>query len=656
MLRMSRTPAAPWAAVTVLVAALTSSGSVTAAEKPWIEVRTPHFLVVANTGEGDARDIGWQFEQVRVAFQLIWPWARRESGRPFVVFAVRDKRDLRELAPKFWENGGDGTSAVSVSGRDKDYFALLAGLSPADDVGTNPYYYAYWGYATQMLEANYPGRLPPWFKRGMADFFANTLVQKKQVHVGRIIRHHARELGERSRMSLAEILEPDWKSEWLTDDKRRSAFDAHAWMLVHYLTLGEERAWLVRFNRFAELLRQGVSSAAAFPQAMGDVPAVERGFRDYVGRTLYAYVALQTDVNVKPGGFAVRTLPGAESLALRAGFHVAMSRPVEARALLAEARKAEPPSIVTDEVGAQLLDSEDKDKEALELYSRAASGGSTNFYVFYRRGSLLWQPNAQKEVVAEAAAAYAQAVSLNPDHAWAQTSLARALAEVDPGERAIAAARKSTTLEPGVVAHRLALTKALSAAGKSDEARSEAERSLALSSTVEDRADAQRWIDYLARGSRSAQAESSMARPNAGPDATSTDWVATATTDCDGGQVGACTSLASAMLSGQGAPKDVPKALGFLEKACELSDFRACAYAAYARFDGMGGVPRDTAGATRLAARACDGGALQGCTTLALVLAGRGTRGDLDQARGLLKKACDAGESQACTLLPSLPK
>jgi hypothetical protein len=147
-----------------------------------------------------------------------------------------------------------------------------------------------------------------------------------------------------------------------------------------------------------------------------------------------------------------------------------------------------------------------------------------------------------------------------------------------------------------------------------------------------------------------------MARPNAGPDATSTDWVATATTDCDGGQVGACTSLASAMLSGQGAPKDVPKALGFLEKACELSDFRACAYAAYARFDGMGGVPRDTAGATRLAARACDGGALQGCTTLALVLAGRGTRGDLDQARGLLKKACDAGESQACTLLPSLPK
>ena len=562
---------------------------------------------------------------------------------------------MRELAPKFWENGGDGASAVSVSGRDKDYFALLTGLSPADELGTNPYYYAYWGYATQMLEANYPGQLPPWFKRGMADFFANTLVQKKQVQLGRIIRHHARTLGERSRMSVAEILETDWKSEWVTDDGRRSVFDAHAWMLVHYLTLGEDRAWLAKFNRYAELLKQGVSPTAAFAQAMGDMPAVERGFRDYVGRTLYAYVSFQTDVNVKPAGFPVRALPPAESLALRAGFHVAMRRPAEARALLAEARKAEPPSVVTDEVEALLLESEDKDKEALELYTRAAGAGSTNFYVFYRRGSLLWQPNSPKEVVAEAAAAYTQAVSLNPDHAWAQTSLARALAEVDPGERAVAAARKSTALEPGVVAHRLALTKALSAAGKSDEARREAERSLALASTAEDRADAQRWIDYLARGNRSANAEGTRYARLA-PGASSTDWVAAATTDCDAGQAGACTSLASAMLAGQGAPKDVAKALGFLEKACELSDFRACAYAAYVRFEGMGGVPRDTAGATRLATRACDGGALQGCTTLALTLAGRGTRGDLDQARGLLKKACDGGESQGCSLLESLPK
>jgi hypothetical protein len=493
-------PRARVAVVTAFLAALASPGSVTAAEKPWIEVRTPHFQVVANTGEGTARDIGWQFEQVRVAFQLIWPWASRQSGRPFVVFVLRDRNDMRALAPKYWENGGDGTSAVSVGGRDKDYFALLGGLSPADDLGTNPYYYAYWGYASQMLEANYPGRLPPWFKRGLSDFFANTLVQKKQVQLGRIIRHHARTLGERATLSLAEILEAESGSSWLTDDDRRRQFDAHAWMLVHYLTLGEDRAWLVKFNRFAELLKQGVPAAAAFPQAMGDMPAVDRGFRDYVGRTLYSYVAFQTDVNVKPAGFAVRTLPPSESLALRAGFHVATRRPSEARALIGEARKAEPPSILTDEVEAVLLDSEDKHQEALELYTRAARAGSANFYVYYRRGSLLWQPNAPKQVVAEAAAAYAQAVSLNPDHAWAQTSLARALAEVEPGERAIAAARRSTALEPGVIAHRLALTKALASAGKSDEARREAERSLALATTAEERADAQRWVDYIARG------------------------------------------------------------------------------------------------------------------------------------------------------------
>lgn len=642
-------------AIVALLAIAASPFQATAAEKPWLEVHSANFVVVANAGEGNARDMAWQFEQVRMAFQLLWPWARRESGRPFVVFVLRNVTDLRALAPEFWEKGRHGTSAVAVGGADKDYFAILTGLEPQEDVGTNPYYYAYWGYATQMLKANYPGRLPAWYQRGLADFFANALVKKKQVQIGRLITHHLQTLSDGPRMSLPEILGVDWQSRWLTDNDRLRVFDANAWMLVHYLVLGENRAWLPKFNRFAELLKQGIRPDAAFAQAMGDTAAIARGFDAYVGRRLYAYVAVNTDVNVKPASFPVRALTASESFALRAGFHVAMGRPAEARALLAEARKADPPSILADEVEALLLDKENKDAEALELYTRAAKGGSSNFYVHYRRGSLLFRPDSPKETVTEAAAAYAEAVRLNPDHAWAQTSLARALSQVEPGGRAIAAARRSTSLEPGVVAHRLALAQALFSAGKGDEARQEAERSLALATTVEDRADAQRWIDHISRRT-SSRAAADTGASSVLLAAGSPEWIEAVTKTCDAGQAAACSALASAHLQGEGVPRDPGRALGLFEKACELSDLRSCSYAAHLKLSSAKGVPKDSAGAARLAAKACEGNVLEGCTTLAVVLLGGSTRAEQDRARTLLKKSCDGGEGNACEILKSLPR
>ena len=92
-----------------------------------------------------------------------------------------------------------------------------------------------------------------------------------------------------------------------------------------------------------------------------------------------------------------------------------------------------------------------------------------------------------------------------------------------------------------------------------------------------------------------------------------------------------------------------------LQQACELSDFKACAFAAHMTFQGSG-VPKDLPAAIRLATKACDGGELSGCTTLALVDVQKEAPTELNQARGLLTKACDGGEANACRLIKSLPK
>ena len=41
-----------------------------AAPTPWIEVKSPHFTVVTNDSEKQARRTAWQFEQIRAAAGL----------------------------------------------------------------------------------------------------------------------------------------------------------------------------------------------------------------------------------------------------------------------------------------------------------------------------------------------------------------------------------------------------------------------------------------------------------------------------------------------------------------------------------------------------------------------------------------------------------
>ena len=67
------------------------------------------------------------------------------------------------------------------------------------------------------------------------------------------------------------------------------------------------------------------------------------------------------------------------------------------------------------------------------------------------------------------------------------------------------------------------------------------------------------------------------------------------------------------------------------------------------------GVPKDEGAASTLLAKTCDAGRPEGCTQLAVMLAGHHPP-DLVRTRQLLTKACDAKYQQACDMLESLPK
>jgi len=63
--------------------ALTVAPAHLCAADNWVEVTSPNFRVVSNNGERSARQVAWQFEQIRAGITRGWPWAQAPLDRPY---------------------------------------------------------------------------------------------------------------------------------------------------------------------------------------------------------------------------------------------------------------------------------------------------------------------------------------------------------------------------------------------------------------------------------------------------------------------------------------------------------------------------------------------------------------------------------------------
>jgi tetratricopeptide (TPR) repeat protein len=468
-----------------------------AAERPWVEVRSPHFIVLSDAGNKGALRVAWQFEQVRAVIQKLWPWARLSTGKPFVVFAARDEVTLKGLVPKYWEvKGGMRPASVFVSGPDRLYVALRTDVAEPDSTQANPYFQTYWSYIYLVLQSSFDKGLPVWLGRGLSDLFANIIVRDKDLQVGRIVPWHLRVLRDGHLLPLATVLSVDRQSPYVTREEESRVFDASAWALVHYMTFGEDGANQPRMNRFSEALQARGDAGAALREVYGDTERLETTLRYYVGKTLFAYQQIGVDVNVSEAGFTLRTLSAAEAATDRAFLHAAMRRPVDARALGQEAMRVDPALAAPYEVEGLLCDMEGNTDGASTAYARAVDLGSTNFYAHYRHAQLLWHPTADQAALGPVARSLERTIELNADWAAGHSFLADVKTDLQDAEAAVVLARRAVALEPGASYHRATLARVLARLSKPAEALQEAEKALALAKNATER---QRAADLVAR-------------------------------------------------------------------------------------------------------------------------------------------------------------
>src|SRR5262245_21818166 len=139
-------------AAAVSVLAFTGSAKSAQAAEQWIEVTSAHFTVISNAGQGAARNLAWQMEQIRSAVGVIWPWAHLDLDRPFVVLGAKDEQSMRALAPRYWEEKGSmHPVSVWVEGADRYYLAVRTDVKGVDYRNLNPYQSSYFSYVTLVL-------------------------------------------------------------------------------------------------------------------------------------------------------------------------------------------------------------------------------------------------------------------------------------------------------------------------------------------------------------------------------------------------------------------------------------------------------------------------------------------------------------------------
>jgi TPR repeat protein len=74
---------------------------------------------------------------------------------------------------------------------------------------------------------------------------------------------------------------------------------------------------------------------------------------------------------------------------------------------------------------------------------------------------------------------------------------------------------------------------------------------------------------------------------------------------CDGGSAPACVTVASMLGDGRVGRKDLAASSALMLRACEMVDLYACTNMGYRSLEGLYGVARDSATASRFFARAC---------------------------------------------------
>src|SRR5258708_648916 len=169
-----------------------------AGDSQWVEVKSPHFSVVTDTGDKRGREVAMRFEQMRAVFAVLMPKANVNITIPLQIVAFRNTKEFRAFAP-LWHGKPTELAGLFQGGEDRSF--IMLDMSVED-----PYQVVFHEYAHQLMNGNLSPSMDPWFEEAIAHFFSSIEVDSKQARVGKIPDQTYLVLQQNGMMKVADLL------------------------------------------------------------------------------------------------------------------------------------------------------------------------------------------------------------------------------------------------------------------------------------------------------------------------------------------------------------------------------------------------------------------------------------------------------------------
>jgi len=296
------------------LAVLLSPLPLSAGPPTWVEIRSPHFVVVTDGGEKRGREVALRFEQVRAAFgQVIYRNLQVNVPVPVEIVGFRNNKELRQFAP-LWKGKPIELAGFFSQGEDRDFIAL-------DLSSEGGWQVVFHEFSHLLLHANFT-EIPVWFDEGFAEYFASLEVQGDSLIVGGRFRDRAYVLHENRWMPAEALFSVKHNSpEYNESGDHRSVFYAQSWLMVHYFV---DQQKLKQMADFLTLQSQQIPAGEAFRRAFGMPPAqFDKVLRRYFEAGSYSmrYPAPHgPELDLK--SYSVKMLADTEGAAILADLHL----------------------------------------------------------------------------------------------------------------------------------------------------------------------------------------------------------------------------------------------------------------------------------------------------------------------------------------------
>lgn len=419
-------------------------------QENWLQVTTPHFTVVCNDSENQARQIADQFERIRLILHGTFPTIQ-DPAVPIMVIAVKDTKDFRSLEPEDYLAPGQlDLAGIFLQAADKDYVLLRSEAG-----GNHPYATVYHEY-THLFLSGMDENLPLWFNEGLAEFYQNTDIYKTDTILGQVSPYDIYSLRHDHLLPLTTLLAVDRNSPFYHDEQKGSIFYSESWALIHYLETQDARDHTHKIGDYALLIGDHVDGVAAATRAFGDLAQLQSALESYIQRLVFRAVRLTNQRDPGEASFKVQSITSTQADAIRADFLAYNHRENDARGLLSQVLQSDAENVLAHETMGYLEFRAGHMAQAEHWFEQAAELDSQSYLANYYFASIAMnrEPNAENDKRIEDC--LRKAIRLNPSYAASYDRLA--LFYEKRGEnldQAHTLSLRAMQLDPGDVSFRL---------------------------------------------------------------------------------------------------------------------------------------------------------------------------------------------------------